>query len=74
MRVVIVDSGVSKDLIFKYNIQGHSLCENKKITDSIGHGSAVTEIILQDNNNVEIYMLKIFENQIIVLMIFYVKL
>lgn len=65
MRVVIIDSGTNNRLAegihFFYN--GNEIEYNNDVKDSVGHGTAVHNIISKHNENVECFIVKIFNSE-----------
>ena len=65
IKVVIVDSGLREELIFKENSDcvAVSDIENNSVIDSTpasyGHGTAIYSIIRREADNAEIYNIKV---------------
>lgn len=65
MKIVVIDSGVS----FNHPsiMGGFSIDQKEKIfesfEDKIGHGTAVVDIILKNSQNVEVYVINIFQDK-----------
>ncbi|MGM0124413.1 hypothetical protein IGI37_001790 [Enterococcus sp. AZ194] len=64
--VVIVDSGLKREIIKEKNVQGFGIHDKKIITDfsdSFGHGTAIYDIISReiDCEKIQIIMVKLFE-------------
>ena len=73
-KVVVIDTGVDHALSTVYNINSGiefykneegEICSVNSALDDIGHGTAVSEILLNINPNVEIIPIKIVRNGIV---------
>lgn len=69
-KIVIIDSGIDRSYVNKYNIQivdGINLCsegEKDNIYDSLGHGTGVTSIINSMNTDKSYVIIKIYDTQL----------
>lgn len=71
LKVVVVDTGIDRNYVSKHIIGGVSISEednqfwtNEQFDDCIGHGTGTTDVILRNTNNVEIYEVKVFDEDI----------
>lgn len=74
MKIVVIDTGINKKLFENENVhRGFGFCVNEEAVvvkveeayDDIGHGTAVTSLILKNNKEVEIIPIKVVENGIV---------
>lgn len=66
INIAIIDSGINSTSILKsYNISCCYSCNNNNFDDEVGHGTNVMRTILFHENRVNIFVFKIFEDQLI---------